>query len=211
MENLDFLPERIRLQRQRRKLLLWQSYLTVLCIAGLVALGYVRQESVSRAQAGLDALCSQKNQLLRRGSLPKDLETQLGELQVLKRIDDKLGSRVGALDVLAELDKLLPRNMALMNLSMEAVQSQMPLKQPQNGEGDPARVAPVNDNAKMVTIKRVRLMLTGIAPSDVDVANFIGQLSASPLLEDVNMGYTKNIEFRGRLAREFQASCYVTP
>jgi hypothetical protein len=63
----------------------------------------------------------------------------------------------------------------------------------------------------MVTVKRVRLMLTGIAPGDVDVANFIGQLSASPLVEDVNMGYAKTVEFRGRLAREFQASCYITP
>ncbi len=67
------------------------------------------------------------------------------------------------------------------------------------------------DANKTVTLKRVRLLITGVAPGDVDVANFIGQLSASPLLEDVNMGYTKTVEYRGHLAREFEASCYITP
>ena len=58
----------------------------------------------------------------------QDMERQLGEFQLLKRINDDLGSRVCALDMLAELDKLLPRNMALTNLSFEAVQLQVPLK-----------------------------------------------------------------------------------
>jgi len=58
-------------------------------------------------------------------------------------------------------------------------------------------------------VHRVRLVLTGLAPTDVDVANFIGQLSASRLFEDVTMGYAKNVSFRGRSAREFRASCYV--
>jgi Tfp pilus assembly protein PilN len=209
MENLDFLPERTRLQRQRRRRLFRQGYLTVVCIVGLVAVGYLRQGSVQQAQASLESLNAQQQQLQRQVSMRQDLERQLGEFQLLKRINDDLGSRVCALDVLAELDKLLPRNMALINLSFEAVQLQEPLKQP--GAGDPNRAAPVSDPGKMVTVKRVRLMLTGIAPGDVDVANFIGQLSASPLVEDVNMGYAKTVDFRGRLAREFQASCYITP
>ena len=50
MENLDFLPERTRLQRQRRRRLFRQGYLTVVCIVGLVAVGYLRQGSVQQAQ-----------------------------------------------------------------------------------------------------------------------------------------------------------------
>jgi Tfp pilus assembly protein PilN len=210
MQNLDFLPERTRLQRQRRRRLFRQGYLTVVCIAGLVAVGYMRQGSVRQAQASLESLNTQQQQLQRQVSMKQDLERQLGEFQLLKRINDDLGSRVCALDVLAELDKLLPRNMALTHLSFEAVQLQVPLKQGSGG-ADPTRAVTVSDPGKMMTVKRVRLMLTGIAPSDVDVANFIGQLSASPLLEDVNMGYAKTVDFRGRLAREFQASCYITP
>ena len=58
-------------------------------------------------------------------------------------------------------------------------------------------------------VKRVLLVIDGMAPNDVDVANFIGQLSACPLFEDVHMGYAKTVRFRGAEAREFQAKCYV--
>ena len=48
-----------------------------------------------------------------------------------------------------------------------------------------------------------------LSPNNVDVANFIADLSASPLFEEVDMGYAKNIVFRSKAAKEFQASCYV--
>jgi len=48
-----------------------------------------------------------------------------------------------------------------------------------------------------------------MAPTDVDVANFIGQLAGSRLFEGVNMGYARNVTFRSRSARQFQVSCYV--
>ena len=51
--------------------------------------------------------------------------------------------------------------------------------------------------------------LTGLSPTDIEIANFIGQLSASPLFEDVNMGYARTEEFDGRVGRKFQASCLV--
>jgi Tfp pilus assembly protein PilN len=72
-----------------------------------------------------------------------------------------------------------------------------------------SRVTDASGAVKEVTVKRVQLLVTGLAPSDVDVANFIGHLSASPLFEDVNMGYAKNVVVRGRTAREFQATCFV--
>jgi Tfp pilus assembly protein PilN len=202
MENLDFLPERTRLQRLRRIRLVRQVYLTVLCAAVLAVIGYTRQGAVQKAQASLEAVNEQQRQLQRQVSTRQDLERQLGEFQVLKRINDDLGSRIGAMDLLAELDKILPRNMALTNLGFEAVQLQVPVKQ-----ADPSR----SDSGKTVTVKRIRLMLTGIAPTDVDVATFIGQLSASPLMEDVNMGYTRTVEYHGHLVREFQASCFIAP
>ena len=205
MENLDFLPERIRLARQRRTRLVRQGYLTAVCIVALVVLGYLRQGSVRQAQASLEALNTQQIQIQRQISMRQELEHKLADLETVKRINDGLGSRVRAMDVLAELDKVLPRNMALTHLSFEAVQYQVPVKAADGGAPSPV------DANKTVTLKRVRLLITGVAPGDVDVANFIGQLSASPLLEDVNMGYTKTVEYRGHLAREFEASCYITP
>ena len=65
------------------------------------------------------------------------------------------------------------------------------------------------ENGRDASVRRIRLTVTGLSPTDVDVANFIGQLSASPLFEDVNIGYTKTINHQDRSARQFQASCYL--
>jgi len=82
---------------------------------------------------------------------------------------------------------------------------------PSRPSGAPGRAMTADGGSKprVIRTKRMRLVLTGLAPTDVDVANFIGQLSASPLFEDVNMGYAKTVSVEGLTAREFQASCYV--
>ncbi len=137
MENLDFLPERIRLARQRRTRLVRQGYLTAVCIVALVVLGYLRQGSVRQAQASLEALNTQQIQIQRQISMRQELEHKLADLETVKRINDGLGSRVRAMDVLAELDKVLPRNMALTHLSFEAVQYQVPVKAADGGRPRP--------------------------------------------------------------------------
>ena len=125
------------------------------------------------------------------------MEGQLSDLMIKKRIEEQLGRRVGTLDVLGELQRVMPESMTLTNLAMETVEIRMPA-----AAGRPAGEADK-------PVKRVRLVLTGMAPSDVDVANFIGQLAGSKVFEDVNMGYARNITYRNRTARKFQASCYV--
>lgn len=207
MVNIDFLPDRIRLQRARRKRLLRQGYLILLCVMGLVVLGYVREGTIAKAQATLDVVRDSGADMRRQLALRDVLEKQQGELQVIKRIDDHLGSRMTALDVLAELGRILPASMALTNLQFETVEVSLPVDMgPSADNGRAVRAS----NIREKNVKRVRLVLMGAAPNDVDVANFIGQMSASPLFEDINMGYAKSSDYHGRIAREFQVSCFLT-
>lgn len=207
MENLDFLPERIRLQRQRKKRLLKHVYLGLLLILGVALLGHVRQGLVQTAQAQLDVVNQQYADVQHQVTMRQELEKQIAELHLVKRIDDGLGSCVGPLDLLSEIDRLLPQSVSLMTLDVEAVQLQTPLiKDAKSGS---ARATGIRSGSKAGTVKRVRLQLSGIAPGDVEVANFIGQLSASPIFEDVNLGYTRPVVIEGCQAREFLASCLI--
>ena len=56
MNNVDFLPERIRAQRRRRRTLVRQGALVGVVALALAVLGWVRQGRVSRAQAELNLL-----------------------------------------------------------------------------------------------------------------------------------------------------------
>lgn len=210
MENIDFLPERIRLQRARRARLLRQVHLLAVCAAALVLLGYVRQGRISKVRGEVAMLTERAANTRQQLTERNHLEKQLAEMMIMKRIDDDLGSRADALDVLAALHRILPESMALTDLNLETMEVQVPVEGADTRNHSSRAVAAGSTRgSKTRTVKRVRLQINGIAPTDVDVANFIGQLSASPLFEDVNMGYARNTTIRERTAREFQVSCYV--
>lgn len=204
MQTIDFLPERIRQTRLRRRRLTVQLSLACVAVAALVVLGLVRQTSVQHAQAQCDELSGRKGQMQRLLAVREDLERQQKQLEVLRKIDDDLGGSISTLDLLAELNRLLPANITLTSLELEAVEVKTPIDFGPRKKG--VRVKP---SMKERSSKRFRLTLTALAPTDVDMANFIGQMSASPLLEDVNMGYARTVDYKGHVAREFQASCYL--
>ncbi len=209
MLNIDFLPERIKLQRAHRKRLIRQGYLLVSCVVALGVLAYARYGRVKSAQAELLLLTERsanvRQQLVMRGSL----ERQQGELAVKKRIDDQLGSRINVLDILAELSRLLPESMSITKFRFEAMEVPQAVKSACGGEHSGGLRTAGRSRPKFRMVKRILLIINGLAPNDVDVANFIGLLSACPLFEDVHMGYAKTLEFRGQESREFQAKCYV--
>jgi Tfp pilus assembly protein PilN len=208
MKEADFLPEWLRQQRARRRRLIRQGHLLAICIAGMGLLTCARQARISDARAALAALHERSETQKQLIAKIPPLEQQMADLLIKKQIDGELGSRTDCTAMLAELCCLMPRNMSLVSLELKPVEIKLE-------PDEPLKLAarrPVRPGAKRAAeklIRRVRVLLTGLAPNDVDVANFIGQLSASPLFEDVNMGYAKTVQFRGRSAREFQASCYL--
>lgn len=208
MNSIDFLPDRIKAQRARRRRLTRQGYLLAFAVGATALWACLGQRRVSRAQAELTQLRAQSANLTSQLTLKGQLERQLGALLIMERISKTLGSRVNVLDVTNELERLLPARMFLSQLTLETVNQEVSSagESHRNPSARPAG-APRRTNDK--TVKRVRLRITGLAPTDVAVANFIGQLSASPLFEDVNMGYTKDTVFHKRRAREFQASFHV--
>jgi len=204
MNGVDFLPQRIKARRLRRRRLKAQACLLVLC-AGLTAmLGYVRQGRIATARADVAMIAGHAGDVRSQVGEAATLETQLGELRVVGRIEQDLGRRVNTLGLLAELERRMPPALALTNLKIETVVQTIPVR-PAGPIRRAAKVAAAEDRK----IRRVRLTLAGLAPRDVDVATFIGQLSAGSLFEDVNMGYTRSERWRGRTVRSFQASCYV--
>ena len=211
MREVDFLPERIRRQRRRWRRLLRQGYLLAACVATMVALTYVRQGQLVRAEGQVVALSERAQNIQRQIAMIPDVQRQMADLLIKKRIDAELGSRADCTGVLAELCQLAPPNITLISLELRTVNLRVsPVKPSRRSSLRSAVAAPAKSpNRAATTVRRVRLMLTGLAPTDVDVANLIGQLSASCLFEDVNMGYAKTVTFQSRSAKEFQASCYL--
>jgi Tfp pilus assembly protein PilN len=206
MTPIDFLPKRIRAQQALRERRVRQVYLVIVSIAMLVLVASFRQERLGSARGEVSQLIRRKSKYEYRLGMRTSLEQQLAELRVKKEINSTLGTRVDALDLLAEIGRVVPECVVLTDLDFETTEIRAPLERNGGMRGSvQAGGGKLNDQAH----KRIRLTMTGLAPKDVDVAEFIGRMSSSPLFEDVNMGYAKNVPFRGRNAREFKASCYV--
>lgn len=208
MNEVEFLPERIRAQRARSRRLTRQGYLLACVVAGMCVLSVARQGRLAEAKAELATLESSQSNMDRQVAMIAPLERQMADLLIKKRIDDELGSRTDCTAVLAELAKLMPVNMTLTAFDLRTVEIAADKIKAGSGLARSAGSAETGANGETV-VRRSRLVITGVAATDVDVANFIGQLSASPLFEDVNMGYAKTVNINGRQGREFQASCYL--
>ena len=216
MNSVDFLPERIKTNRARRRRLIRQGHLLAVCAFALLVLGYLRSETIHDARTELRLIGERAASVDLQLAQRERLERQRAEFLILQRIEEQLGSRVNALNLLAELEGLLPDGVALTSVNVETVD--LPVKITPATKGGRARLAKpgAKKTAKKITVKRLRLTLTGLAPEDVKVATFIGQLSSSRMFEGVNMGYARGSEINShtkygtRKAREFQASCYVT-
>jgi Tfp pilus assembly protein PilN len=202
MLNIDFLPERICRQRALRKRIVRQGWLLAGCALALVVLGYVRQDRIATAKAEQQMLNDRAMNVQQQLRVRDALEKQQAELVVMQQIEQDLGSRINVLDVLSELERVTPPTVSLTHLAMETMDVRVPKQQSLRRRRE-------LENGRDASVRRIRLTVTGLSPTDVDVANFIGQLSASPLFDDVNMDYARNREFRGRQAREFRAMCYV--
>ncbi len=204
MDNIDFLPQRIRDSRRRKKRLQAYIALLVLCAVVLTGIGWHRQGKVAEASAQLTALQEKGQGLTLQNQQRQELESQLRDLMLKKKIENKLGCPIGPQMVLAELQQRMPPTVSLNRLDLEVQEIQ-----PKPAAAPAVRQVAAGIAVCPETIKRLRLTITGVAPDDDDLANFIGQLSASPLLEDVNMGYSRNIVVRGKNAREFLATCFI--
>ena len=206
---VDFLPERLTIHRAMRARLIRQGYLLGIMVAALVGLGYFNEERIGRAEAQMTRLDGESVNRTRQVETMYGLQRQLSDLMIKQRIDNRLGSRVNAMDILGELGGILPESMSLTSFELSAMTVVVKLTPAAGGGPTVAGPRRRAGKEKHKTINRLKLTITGLSPNNVDVANFIADLSASPLFEEVDMGYAKNIVFREKAAKEFQASCYV--
>jgi len=208
MNQIDFLPERIRHQRSVCRQLRRQSMAVLIVVGALAMLWYFNEVRIAGGQTDLAAQQHRAEQLADRLKVMPELDAQLDEGQIKQRIARELGSRLTINALLAELGRLLPPAGCLTSLecsTIDAVSDAGPRPDP--------RQAAIKGRAPTtpVTRKRVRIVITGIAPTAIDIADFIGKLSASPLFTDVKMGYTNAVvlENQERKARSFKVTFLV--
>jgi len=202
VREINFLPEWYPRIRRQKRLVVVQSYMT-LGLAGALGLWmFLAQHNVKSAEGSLDVLGQQMDETRR------ELAKLDGLLELRKQYDEqvrviqRLGLHVESTRLLNALEHACPKEMAILELNFvtddvsPSAPSLAAAKQMQKGE----ETAP---------IRKLKARLTGVVPTDVDLANFLAQLSNIRFLNDVAMIYAKDRTEKGHVMREFEVTFLI--
>ena len=205
MREVEFLPEWYPKVRRRKRVLTLQAWLTVLLLAGLGLWTLLVQRNVHARQLELGSLRTDVSQS------ETDLQ-RLEELQQVQRdlgrqmeIYLKIGRPVETTRVVTTLEQLMPKDMALLDLSLDTDDM---AKQAANTAA--ARASQRNGGANLANGEplepRLKFRLHGVAPTDMDLAEFLARLTGKPFFRNVELLISHERTERGHVMREFEVA-----
>jgi len=199
MRELEFLPEWYpRLRRQRRRVLL-QVWVALVILVGLALWLTLARRNAGRAEAALRAF---EVQVLQTETERRQLEEQLrmkAQLEQREQVVASLGFPVEMSRLLRTLDVIMPREMSLKDVTCTTVE------QPLLYDGPAPAQARGTQNKPMVD-RRLRVSLVGVAPNDLDLANFLTGLTNYPFFEQIQLLKADGVVDGGHAMREFEVT-----
>jgi Tfp pilus assembly protein PilN len=205
MATINFVPDDYIEQRQSsRANLLYLMLLTAMLGAIGVTFGFIkmRQRDVHAELAALESRMVKANEQI----------AQLEELKV------KSKTMMKTMVVTAELLESIPRSIVLASITND-LPSGVSLAELDLSTKETKIVKPTAKTAAAAAaqaeetqvIVNTTLNLKGIAPSDIQVASYIANLSRSILLDNVELVESKELEVEGVVFREFKLKAALKP
>jgi hypothetical protein len=123
------------------------------------------------------------------------LQKQLGEQDgIFKRI----GKPIEMTKLMSIMQQIMPQDMALLDLSLETEEAAKP---PPGTFA--ARMAAQNPKPPD---PKLRFRLHGVAPTDVDLGEFLAKLTTKPFFKQVELMYSRERVEAGHVMRDFEVS-----
>ncbi|MEX0777600.1 MAG: PilN domain-containing protein [Phycisphaeraceae bacterium] len=205
MNEINFLPrayviEQMRQRRVRREFAL--IAMAIMVMAGWFLIAQARMDQLSFYTQEVESQAQVMREQVKQAI---DREAQRTVLSRQFRIQRELAPALSYSQVLATIGALLPRSMAIRDLSMLGRQPTVDLPSGGKSGGGDASAAQAPDRQP----DAIRITLVGVAPSDTEVANFVGALADHPLFANVKLLYCKSAEVGPLLAREYRIEVEV--
>ncbi len=215
MPNMSFLPEDYLEKRIQRRTNAISVSLFLIVISGVVGAYFVtnrqrddvrlRQEQVNtRYQEAakrleqLDQLQAQKQEMIRKAKVTGMLLERVPRSLILAELINNMPSTLSLTELELETIVIKPRNLpktALKKAKRNRKQQQ------QAAESDLPDIKPTE----------VFLRLIGVAPTDVQVAQFMTSLGRTEMFLDVNLLFSREIRMDNLLMREFRIESRLNP
>ncbi len=193
MREPEFLPNWYPQLLQRRRFLAVQGWVTALFCSVLAGWALLGMRHLHAAEVSRDAVTAQLGETGVDLQRLADLSVVKAQLQRQQSIVSGLGVNVPVTRMLAALDQLMPAHMALEEMQLQTEESLSVLSDADKAKG----IAPTKS-------RKLRITLTGVAPSRDDLATFMTELEGVPYFSDLEMGKADDSEENFRIVRRFE-------
>jgi hypothetical protein len=197
MRELEFLPQWYRLTRQSKRAVAWESWVLLVLIGALSSWTIlarsneqIKQTTLSMRQGQLDQTHSEERMLAEQLRLRQDLQER-------EQIIASLGLSVEMTRLLQTLDAVTPKELSLTDFKCDIEETPRALG---------TNVAAVQIPAEKRMDRRLKVKLVAVAPSDVDLANFLAGLTDVPFFDQVGVTYSHYKSEDGHIFREFEVT-----
>jgi len=200
MRELDFIPSWYPQTRRRKRMVILEAYMTFIVAAGLGLFVFQSQRNLRAEAAELNTLqteLSQSDSDLKRMDELLAMEKQLLQQD---QIFKKIGLYIEVTRMLGTLQSIMPPEMALEGLSMKTVEQ---LKAVEGASKTGLK------KAEQKLDRRLQVSIRGVAPTHIDVANFVVRLSGLPFFEQVSLGYGRDAVRNNHMMREFEVMFFL--
>jgi Tfp pilus assembly protein PilN len=197
MHELEFLPEWYQRLLARRRMLLLHIWIALLVAASLLLWSALARRNLGNSEAALGSLSAQLRQMDSQLQQMDRLEALKRQMRRQAEVLARLGVHVGASRIIAMLSEAAPSSVAFTSLRLELEEKAVPVS-------GLMRAAAREPGATPPPERRLRATLRGVAPTDVELATLLSELSRLSFIEGVAPTAVKDSRRQGHVMREFE-------
>jgi Tfp pilus assembly protein PilN len=194
MRDMEFLPDWYPQTRRRRRLVVLLGWLTMVLVGGMGAHKVLADRNIAAADKALLSLRGQLDQTNAQLVEMDKLDSMRLQLKQQEQVVSRLGFYVYATKAVDTLDRLLPKQMSLTGMQLEN-EEKVDTSAIQQAKGGEAAVD-----------RRLKVRIQGVCPTDVDLAEFMTELSTIKFFDQVSVTYARDKSDNGHVLREFEVS-----
>lgn len=213
MANTNFLPEDYVEKRSQRRTNLISLSLFIVVMSGIIAAFLVTDRHRVEVTQLRHQVNTQFEEAAKRLDQLEQLQAQKQEMVRKAKVTAMLIERLPRSLMLAELINSMPSTLSLLQLDLETKVIRVKSSLATTSLDRAKQLNAKNESSEpQIRPTESTLFLVGVAPTDVQVAQYMMSLSRSPMFKDVNLVFSEEVKMsQDQLMRKFRIDMMLNP
>ncbi|MDY7109431.1 MAG: PilN domain-containing protein [Planctomycetota bacterium] len=219
--NASFLPEDYLARKAERRTNLICLVLFAVVMLGVFLAFMVTNQKWSQVKRDQMTINSSYQTVAEEIRELTELQEQKDEMLHKAELAAALVERVPRSILLAELVNRMPDRLSLLEFDLTSEKIKPVIRRVSSGDEDDNRLKARRGKTKEEAAEevqkirppryRVSVALVGVAPTDMEVSQYLAELNTYPLFEEVTLEYSEEKEIEGQVMRKFEIKLRLDP